>query len=217
MDGAFERAFAVVLGHEGGYTADPTDPGNWTGGAPGRGECRGTNWGISAASYPYLPIRALTREQACDVYRRDYWAKVRGDELPPAVALLVFDAAVNSGTSRSARWLQQALGVPDDGALGPRTLAAVTHRVRRAPSRDVASSGEPLGSTGRGVVPRGTPDEAPFSPGEQELCAELLAVRLTFMTGLPTWPRFGRGWTRRIAHLALQAAAMGPALRGEAA
>ena len=58
---AFERAFAVVLGHEGGYTADPADPGNWTGGAPGRGECRGTNWGISAASYPYLPIRALTR------------------------------------------------------------------------------------------------------------------------------------------------------------
>ena len=60
----FAAAFAVVLGHEGGYTADPTDPGNWTGGAPGRGECRGTNWGISAASYPDLPIRALTPDQA---------------------------------------------------------------------------------------------------------------------------------------------------------
>src|SRR5438270_5735304 len=70
---AFEQAFAFVIGHEGGYSAGPTDPGNWTGGRCGLGECRGTNWGISAAAYPQLDIRALTQAQAAEIYRRDYW------------------------------------------------------------------------------------------------------------------------------------------------
>lgn len=35
-------------------THDANDPGNWTGGEIGKGECKGTNYGISAASYPDL-------------------------------------------------------------------------------------------------------------------------------------------------------------------
>ena len=53
---------------------------------------------------------------------------MRGDDLPPALALLVFDAAVNNGVARAARWLQQALGVTADGAIGPVTLAAIGAR-----------------------------------------------------------------------------------------
>lgn len=30
---------------------------------------------------------------------------------------------------------------------------------------------------------------------------DLLSVRLVFMTGLPSWPAFGKGWARRIAHV----------------
>ena len=56
----FEQAFAFVAGHEGGYTAAAIDPGNWTGGRCGAGECRGTHWGISAAACSQLDIRALT-------------------------------------------------------------------------------------------------------------------------------------------------------------
>jgi lysozyme family protein len=33
------------------------------------------------------------------------------------------------------------------------------------------------------------------------LRARLLAQRLKLMTGLPTWPAFGRGWAKRIADL----------------
>ena len=122
---AFEHAFAVVIGHEGGYSAEHADPGNWTGGAVGRGDLRGTRFGISAAAYPALDIANLTLDAAQAIYRRDYWDRVRAGEMPPPLALLVFDAAVNNGPAQAARWLQQAAGVAVDGRIGPATLAAV--------------------------------------------------------------------------------------------
>ena len=106
----FEQAFAVVIGHEGGFDANRADPGNWTGGRCGAGECRGTNWGISAAAYPQLDIRSLTPPQAQAIYKRDYWDRAQCGRLPPPLALLVFDAAVNSGVGRASGWLQTALG-----------------------------------------------------------------------------------------------------------
>lgn len=125
---AFDQAFAFVIGHEGGFTEDPRDPGNWTGGAVGRGQCRGTNHGISAAAYPTLDIRGLTPEAARAIYRRDYWDAANCGTLPPPLALLVFDAAVNAGVGRAVRWLQGAAGAAPDGVVGPRTLAAVRSR-----------------------------------------------------------------------------------------
>ncbi len=121
----FEQAFAVVVGHEGGYSAERADPGNWTGGAVGQGELRGTKFGISAGAYPSVEIASLTLADAEAIYRRDYWAAVHGDDLPPPLALLVFDAAVNNGVGHAARWLQAAAGVGVDGDIGPDTLAAV--------------------------------------------------------------------------------------------
>ncbi len=123
--GAFDRALAIVVGTEGGFTSNPADPGNWTGGKPGLGECRGTKFGISAASYPQLDIAGLTVAGAGAIYRRDFWDRIAGDSLPPPLALLVFDAAVNNGVGRAARWLQAAVGTVPDGAVGPGTLAAV--------------------------------------------------------------------------------------------
>ena len=68
---------------------------------------------------------ALTLERAKEIYRADYWAKVRGDEIPEWVALPLFDFAVNSGVYAAVRALQRALGVNSDGVLGPKTLEAV--------------------------------------------------------------------------------------------
>lgn len=127
-DEAFVRAFRVVVGEEGGFSILATDPGNWTGGQCGAGRCEGTKFGISAASYPAIDIAGLTIEDAQSIYRRDYWGKIRADQLPPPLALLVFDAAVNNGVGRAARWLQAAVGVAADGVIGEGTLAAVAAR-----------------------------------------------------------------------------------------
>lgn len=122
----FDRCFAIILGTEGGFTEDPADPGNWTGGRVGQGACKGTKFGISAAAYPGLDIASLTSAEAKALYRRDYWDKVVGDLLPPPLALIVFDAAVSNGRYRAAVWLQQAAGVTADGVIGPVTLDAIS-------------------------------------------------------------------------------------------
>ncbi len=126
---AFDQAFSLVVGFEGGYCDEHADPGNWTGGAVGCGILRGTKFGISAAAYPALDIAALTAKDAAAIYRRDYWAVVGGDDLPPPLALLVFDAAVNNGVGRATRWLQQAVDATVDGRIGPETLACIRRAV----------------------------------------------------------------------------------------
>lgn len=124
----FERCFEKVVGHEGGYTTDRNDKGNWTGGQVGAGQLKGTKYGISAASYPNLDIKNLTLHQAREIYERDYWRRTGCDAWDPTLALIVFDAAVNAGPDRAARWLQAAAGTTVDGAVGPMTRAAVTAR-----------------------------------------------------------------------------------------
>jgi len=107
----FDIAFDRLIAHEGGYSTNPADPG---------GE---TNWGISKRSYPNLNIKALTRDGAKDIYRRDFWEPL-GDA-HPAIKFQVFDFAVNSGIGTAIRKLQSAVGVADDGHWGPVSTAAL--------------------------------------------------------------------------------------------
>lgn len=109
----WESIINHALVSEGGYVNDPIDPG---------GE---TNWGISKRAYPKVNIKTLTKQQAIDIYKKDYWNVIKGDELPSGVDLVVFDAAINSGNKQSVKWLQRSVGVTDDGVMGPATLAAV--------------------------------------------------------------------------------------------
>jgi len=108
----FDVACDRLLGHEGGYVNDPNDPG---------GE---TNWGISKRSYPDVDIKALTRAGAKDIYRRDFWDRLKADTLHDGVAFQLFDFAVNSGIETAVRYLQRAVGVADDGHWGPASAAA---------------------------------------------------------------------------------------------
>ena len=124
----FETAFHLVVGEEGGFSTDPADPGNWTGGACGRGVCRGTKYGIAASSHPTLDIASLTLQQAQAIYHEAYWANLEADALPKPLSILVFDAAVNCGMSRAITWLQVTVACRADGILGPGTLAAVEER-----------------------------------------------------------------------------------------
>ena len=84
-----------------------------------------TKYGISKKAFPEVDIAALTRTDAIMLYRIHYWATVDAGKLPGPLALAVFDAAVNVGAVGAVRILQRVVGVPDDGVLGPQTLAAV--------------------------------------------------------------------------------------------
>ena len=112
----FDTAFEKLLGHEGGYTEGKGDPG---------GE---TRFGVSKRSYPDEDIKNLTLERSKEIYKRDFWDRAQCDKLPAALAFQVFDAAVNSGIGQSIRFLQRAVGVADDGQLGPLTIAAIQRR-----------------------------------------------------------------------------------------
>lgn len=109
----FDTCIARVLISEGGLVDNPNDPGKLT------------NFGISQKAYPSLDIKHLTRTDAIAIYRRDYWDKIRGDDLPAAVAFQVLDAAVNHGNAKAILWLQSAAGVTTDGQLGPKSMAAI--------------------------------------------------------------------------------------------
>lgn len=123
-DPAFNLAFDRLLGHEGNFTDDRRDRGNWTTGVIGKGKLNGTKFGVSAMTYPDLHIRALTVDDAKQIYYRDFWSKVGGDKLYDGVAFQVFDFAVNSGIQTAIRYYQRALDVADDGVFGPRSVAA---------------------------------------------------------------------------------------------
>ena len=125
MTPLFDKAFAVIVGHEAGYSNDHGDNGNWTGGKVGAGEFKGTKYGISAASYLALDIVNLQLEDAKAIYFRDYWLPLNADMLPPAIALVAFDGAVNASVKQAAMWLQAALNVAQDGVIGRQTLNAV--------------------------------------------------------------------------------------------
>lgn len=121
----FSACLDITLGHEGGYSGNRADAGNWTGGKVGVGELRGTKYGISAAAYPALDIPNLTQADAARIYAADYWCPVQGDALPAGVDLAVFDFGVNSGLSRAVKALQSSVGAKVDGQLGPLTALAV--------------------------------------------------------------------------------------------
>ncbi|WP_238512707.1 glycoside hydrolase family 108 protein [Pandoraea apista] len=110
---AFDIAFDRLMGNEGGYVNNPADPG---------GE---TNWGIAKRSYPDIDIKSLTRAQAKEIYRRDFWLRGQMDKFDGAIAFQAFDIAVNSGIETAVRMLQRAADVADDGHIGPVTMAAI--------------------------------------------------------------------------------------------
>jgi lysozyme family protein len=113
----FDTAFDTLLKHEGGYSNHADDKGG------------ATMWGITEAvarAHGYTgEMRSLPVDFAKKLYRSGYWDAVRADELPESVRFSIFDAAVNSGVSRSIRWLQEAVGTKADGVIGLQTLAAI--------------------------------------------------------------------------------------------
>jgi lysozyme family protein len=110
----FDECLKIILHHEGGYVNHPKDPG---------GE---TNLGVTKRVYEEFggtkDMKDLEFEDVMPIYKKNYWDRVRADDLPEGLDLCVFDWAVNSGTGRAAKKLQSMIGTVADGGIGPNTL-----------------------------------------------------------------------------------------------
>lgn len=112
----FENVIDKVLVNEGGYVNDPKDRG---------GE---TKFGISKRAYPNVDIKNLTIDEAKAIYKKDYWDKIKGDEIKDElVAYEIFDTAVNMGVRTSSKLVQMVVGSHPDGIIGPKTLEKINN------------------------------------------------------------------------------------------
>ena len=153
---AFDIALSVLWVNEGVDSDDPDDAGGLT------------RFGISQAAYPDLDIRSITREQAAEIYRRDYWQAIRGDDLPMRLAIQTFDHAVNVGPGVAVRLLQCACRVAADGVMGPNTIAAARSCDRQGPEASIA------------------------------LAEERISFYAGLILRKPSQAKFGKGWRRRV-------------------
>lgn len=124
-DETFERALKFTLKWEGGYSNHPADRG---------GE---TNFGVTHAVYDRyrqdrnLPLRSVKEIEAteiADIYRLGYWCAGSCDKLAAldaSSAIAHFDACVNCGVKQASKFVQRAVGAPDDGLIGPKTLELI--------------------------------------------------------------------------------------------
>lgn len=128
----YQRALSLVLQSEGGYVNNPKDPG----GPTNLGVTLATLRAYRGRAVNVNDVKALTRTEAGEVYRANYWNKVKGDNLPSGVDYAAFDLAVNSGPGTAAKFLQRCLRVTDDGNIGPLTLNAAS----TASARDLVNA-----------------------------------------------------------------------------
>jgi len=124
MSETFDACFRFTIGEEGKLSLDPKDPGNWTSGIVNVGQLKGTKYGVSARAFPTLDIANLSILQAKNIAYGNYYFKISGDDLPPPIALQMFDTAYNQGVEVAKRVLQEALNVKVDLIIGPKTLMA---------------------------------------------------------------------------------------------
>lgn len=177
---AFERCYAATLGHEGGYSNHPGDPGGetWKGVSRRRWpEWKG--WSIvdrhkRLREFPDSLYEAADLEAHVKAfYLANFWTPLKCGEMPEPVAAKVFDVAVNTGSSAAAWMLQAALILSGaelraDGKIGPRTVEAV------------AKVGEP------NILPRLRAVQAGY------YCALVVKVN-------PKLSEFVNGWLKRAA------------------
>ncbi|WP_085025302.1 glycoside hydrolase family 108 protein [Ensifer aridi] len=115
-------ALELTFGDEGGYSNRKSDRGG------------PTKYGVTHTTLAAHrdvkavtadQVKAMSLEEAEDIYRRSYWGQSGGDILPPGLDYAVFDFGVNSGPARAVKTLQKVVGVREDGHVGEQTLAAV--------------------------------------------------------------------------------------------
>lgn len=124
-DAVFRQALDQVLKWEGGFVDHPADPGG------------ATNFGVTQATYdawrfterlPTRSVRDIERREVETIYYQNYWLRAGCEQIaPPALALVVFDAAVNSGVGAALKWLSETRDWPTYQAIRLQFLAGLSH------------------------------------------------------------------------------------------
>lgn len=172
MSETLETALAHTLKVEGGYVDHPVDPG----GATKFGITRKTLSQFLGREATKDDVKNLEWQTAKEIYKKNYWDKIGGDELPPALAILTMDVAINSGVNAAVKNLQRAAnylgaGLTEDGIIGPKTIGAVNRLAETKENQD-------------------------------EMIGEYVAKRGIFYSMLDTFGVFGLGWARRLVSTA---------------
>lgn len=144
MSDNFHRAHAFTAHWEGGFSDHPAD----TGGPDGlrgldqvraghRRDQQGRDW-LQRIGFR-LPVnkasmRSVTPDMAEAMFKREFWDRLRLDDMPFRPACALYDAAVNSGCAQSVKLAQRGYNacvgpygvkIEVDGILGPRTRASL--------------------------------------------------------------------------------------------
>jgi lysozyme family protein len=117
----FLKSLELVLKSEGGFSNHKEDGGG------------ATNFGVTQKTWEdwvghpvsEADMKSLTIEKITPLYKMKYWNPAYCDVLQEGLNYAVFDCAVNMGTGRAVKTLQQAVGCHPDGVIGPRTMERI--------------------------------------------------------------------------------------------
>lgn len=124
-----DEAIALMIRIEGGFVNNPRDPGGAT--KYGITQARLNEWRNNGHDDFPANVADLTSDQAAAIYHVIDWDAMHCDNMPAPLACLLLNSAVNQGEPTAVRLLQAALGVAQDGLVGPGTLEAI--RTWRSP------------------------------------------------------------------------------------
>ena len=115
-----------LLTREGGFSDDSADRGSFT--KYGITAMTLGNWRGWTRPATHAEVEALTRVEAKAIYIARYIEQpgFTPENIPDlALRVALIDDGVNTGPRSAIKRLQRAVGVPQDGILGPRTKAAL--------------------------------------------------------------------------------------------
>lgn len=155
-----------ILAREGGLDDNKNDRG-------GRTAYGITQTTFNAWTHSVRDVWTITKDEVAAIYHAKYWDACQCDKLPKGLDLCVFDSCVQHGEVHAIRFMQQALGVHDDGVFGPATL------------------GELLAHIGAGKLPNLI---TAYLANRQAFYAAIIAAH-------PEQAEFAHGWANRLAAL----------------
>jgi lysozyme family protein len=211
---ARDTSFAFAISWEGGYSNDPADDGNWSGGAVGVGTLIGSQHGVTAPEYQsFVPrgvtvtaqmMKDLTLATAEAIWSTRYWQAMRCGDMPGPVGLGGVDFEYNAGRGEAAPMLQRLVGLTGDdvdGWIGDQSIAAIKAWKGPLPKLSV-SAAKPLQAA------LGMKADGIFGPlsmmalkgsgrWDWALAAALMDQQATFYRSCRQFPEYGNGWLNR--------------------